>query len=87
MVATRVGFRQDPDLSRDRRERSSGVAIGERFEANPQLGRLRAMTYQAQRADVLEIALAATLDHGHDVIRIPQRFARQAFQSPPLEQA
>ena len=40
------------------------------------------MAMQAEGANIREIALAASLDHGHDVIRVPQAPATQRFQSP-----
>jgi hypothetical protein len=41
---------------------------------------------QAQGADILEVALSATLGHRHNVIRIPQAFAGSRLQPPMLHQ-
>ena len=44
------------------------------------------MTPQAQRADVLQIALPAALRYRHNVVRIPKALAGPGLQSPMLQQ-
>jgi hypothetical protein len=43
------------------------------------------MASQAEGADVLKIAFASSFDDRHDVVRIPQRFARSRAQAPEGE--
>ena len=45
------------------------------------------MADQAQRPDIAEIAFAAAFDYRDDMIRVPQRFAIEAFQTPAFEQS
>ena len=44
------------------------------------------MAPQTQRANILQVALPATLGHRHNVIRIPQASPRPSPQSPVLQQ-
>src|ERR1700750_3183605 len=48
----------------------------------PQLQSRATMAAQAERADILEIALTAAFNDGNDVVGIPETFARPATQSP-----
>jgi hypothetical protein len=43
------------------------------------------MADQAQGADVLEVALPAPFCYRENVVRIPQRFATDPFQTPALQ--
>lgn len=40
------------------------------------------MALQTERSNVAEVALAASLDYGHDVIGIPETQPREAIQTP-----
>lgn len=44
------------------------------------------MAAQTEGANIVEIAFSAAFDHGYDVIRIPEAFARPAPQSPMREE-
>jgi hypothetical protein len=44
------------------------------------------MALQAQRADVFEIALAASFHHWNDVVGIPEAFSRSVPQ-PPIQES
>jgi hypothetical protein len=41
-----------------------------------------AMTAKTKRTDVFQIAFAAALDHGNNMVGIPEAFARSAPQPP-----
>jgi hypothetical protein len=43
------------------------------------------MADQAQRAKILEVALAAAFDHRHNMICVPQRLPRDSFETPLRE--
>ena len=45
------------------------------------------MADQAQRAQVVEIALAAAFGHGNHVIGVTQALSVDSFQAPAREQA
>ena len=45
-----------------------------------------AMAVQAERAQVGEVALSASLCNWQDVVRVPQAFASQAPQAPDTQQ-
>jgi hypothetical protein len=47
-----------------------------------QLGSGRSVTLQAQRADVFEIALAASFHHRNDMVGVPQAFSRSGPETP-----
>lgn len=44
------------------------------------------MASQTERADILEIALAAAFGDGHDVVRIPETSSHALSESPVLQQ-
>jgi hypothetical protein len=44
------------------------------------------MTLQTQRADILEIALAAALHYRHDMIGVPKTFPPTRLQTPLPQQ-
>jgi hypothetical protein len=47
---------------------------------------LTAVADQAQGPDVLQIAFATALDHGDDMIRVPQGFPADPRETPAREQ-
>ena len=44
-----------------------------------------AMALQTQGADVLKVALAATLGHGQNVVRVPKRLTIDPLQAPAFQ--
>jgi len=40
------------------------------------------MAFQAERTQIVDVALAAAFDHGNDVIGVPQALSRPGFQAP-----
>ncbi len=72
---------------RDGRGACSGdVRPARSTHAFAQFQRYLAMTAKAQRAEIVEVAFAATFRHGQDMIRIPEGFARTCLQSPVRKQ-
>ena len=45
------------------------------------------MADKTQRAQVLKVALSSTFNHGQDMIRVPQRLAREPLEPPFSEKA
>ena len=66
--------------SYDRVRRTSAHALAE-------FGRVYTMAAETERADVVEVALAAPFGDGYDVVGVPERFAGAAPEAPVVEQA